>query len=142
MTYCHFRNKKLYQFHTYCTHPSPPPSHCSSLTKNSYYINEKDNSKINVQANNTHISFLFLFFLNSKQINEKKRQYIIIKNKNNTYRPTKQMFSIYKNLQFFRRCTLLIGGLFCGSWKRKFLLQVHTRCILVGCRYHDNRWIW
>lgn len=43
---------------------------------------------------------------------------------------------------YSRRCTLLIGCLFCGSWKRKFLLQVHTRRILVGCRYHDYCWIW
>lgn len=44
---------------------------------------------------------------------------------------------------FRRRCTLLIGGLFRGSWKRKFLLQVNTRCILVGRRYNDHcrlRW--
>lgn len=32
----------------------------------------------------------------------------------------------------FRRCTLFIGCLFCGSWKRKFLLQIDTRCFLVG----------
>lgn len=41
-----------------------------------------------------------------------------------------------------RRCALLIGCLFCGSRKRKFILQVHTRCILVGCGYHDYCGIW
>lgn len=50
--------------------------------------------------------------------------------------------SNFFSLKYFRRCTLLIGCLFCGSWKRKFLLQIHTRCFLVGCRYHDYCWIW
>lgn len=40
-----------------------------------------------------------------------------------------------------RRCALLVGRLFRGSWKRKFLLQVHTRRILVGRGHHDHRWI-
>lgn len=37
-----------------------------------------------------------------------------------------------------RRCSLLVSRLFCGSWKRKFFLQVHTGCFLVGGCYYGG----
>jgi len=35
------------------------------------------------------------------------------------------------------KCCLLRWG-----WHWTFLLQVNSRCILVGCRYHDHRRLW
>ena len=37
-----------------------------------------------------------------------------------------------------RRCSLLVSRLFCGSWKRKFFLQVHTGRLLVGRCYNGG----
>lgn len=52
------------------------------------------------------------------------------------------IFCVVSLCAHFRRCTLLIGCLFCGSWKRKFLLQIDTRCFLVGCGYDDYGRLW